>query len=97
MDRSQAVLVAINAIVCLGGGFLCIERLAKMNSRVKLAIQIQYATLLAMFASSFLSFAYGYPATPIQLFMGIVTACHLMIGLKPWKHGPPDYSIKGRA
>lgn len=92
---SEAVLVALNAVACLAGMWVCLCRMGQMSgSLTKLSIRIQYAITFSIFAASAISWTYHDPASLTQFAMTTALLAHLLIGTGAWRYGPPIYTMR---
>jgi len=91
---SEQTLVLLNLITCLAGGLLCACRMTKMNGQVKLPIRLLTTIQFTLFAASGMSYTYGEPASLIQWMMGVGVIAYLLLGVGPWRYGPPPYALK---
>lgn len=90
---ADQLLILANLSICLFGAWMCMCRMAFMDSRTKRTIRVQYAVWFCLFASSALSWTYDDPPTITQLFMGAAVVIHLLLGVGAWRHGAPTYTV----
>lgn len=94
MDADHLLILG-NLVVCLVGAWLCVCRMAHMDSKTKLTIRVQYAVWFSLFACSGISWTYDEPASLTQLMMGSAVVVHLILGLGAWRYGAPTYTVQG--
>ena len=86
----------LTILICAFGGYICICRALKMNSRTKLPIQFQCMVWFSMFAaagiSSIIDMVLGAETPVILPFMASGIVAHLLLGVPAWRHGAPDYA-----
>lgn len=84
----------LNLIICLAATFICVCRMGAMQgSKTKKTIRYQYLMwFVVMFCSGFSYALFGIRPSPMQTLLGFAVLCHLVIGFKVWKHGPPEYT-----
>ena len=91
---SDQLMDLLNLLTCLVGAGLSICRLVKMNSRVKMPLRVLATIQLVLFIASGISYTYDQPASFIQWLMGLGLISYLLLGVAPWKHGPPSCALK---
>ena len=91
---AELFLVFANLFTCMAGVVLCVCRMGKMTKTVKAAIRYQYNLMLPVLFASGFSWIYGEPATLVQWAMSAAMTVPLLIGISPWRNGPPQYAIK---
>jgi len=95
MTKSDLIMVGLNLIVCLVGIAVCLNRMGHMSrSTTKLSIRVQYASWVALFVASMISWTYDEPASLTQLVMTMAILGQLLLGTDAWKYGPPDYTMR---
>ena len=89
----ESNLWAMNLLVCLFGGYICICRMGKMSAKeTKPVIRAQYTLWMALFVASGLSWLYGYPATPPQTLLSAGIVLWLALGVSAWRFGTPPHT-----
>lgn len=87
-------ITAVNFVLCLFGGWICVCRMDKMTAATKPAIKFQYELLFTVFVASGISWTYSEPATFGQLLMTAAVVAQLALGFRAWRSGPPDYTAR---
>jgi len=88
-------LIALNFLVCGAGLLVCVCRLAEMSkATTKVIIRVQYSVWFGLFVASAISWTYDEPATLVHLVMSSAVFFNLLLGVKAWRYGPPDYTFQ---
>lgn len=88
----MAELIALNLLICLFGGYLCICRLRVIGPDTKTPIRVRYVMWFTLFAASGLSWLFDYPASLGQIVMALGVIADLALGFNAWKKGAPTYT-----
>ena len=91
---NESILIFLNMIVCGTGGFIVVCRLKFLNSNTKPHVRYHYIMWFPLFAWSALSYTYGDVPGLSQLALSCGAVAQLILGSKPWKYGPPKYTMK---
>lgn len=92
--HEPALIVLANLIAATLGAFVCMCRAKALSPESKPVIRAQYVGWFLYFGVSGFSFAWGYPATLIQLILTAWVLAHLAMGFAAWRHGPPPHTYK---
>lgn len=91
---SEQIIIALNLLACITGGFIVVCRLKFITPRTKESIRWHYVMWFTLFAWSGLSWTYGDIPGWAQLALSCGGLFQLILGSRPWKYGQPDYALK---
>lgn len=92
---SEELMINLNLLLCLCGGFVAICRMGLMTkSGTKGTVRVIYMLYMMMFATSGISYWWDEPAGIAQILMGACVLCILLMGFGAWRNGAPAHTNK---
>lgn len=98
METDAAILIVVNLMASVMGGFGCLCRMTKMTATdTKFPIRAQACLWFVFFATSGWSFMFGCPPHKVQAILTALAFCATMIGVPAWYDRAPPYTHKEHA